>query len=112
MSKLTDRVAIVSGAAMGMGQAAAIRLATDGATIAIIDRADAGETIDKVKEAGTTAEGFVCDVTDEDQVNGAIKKVAERFGKIDILVNNAGKISPRIPWHEHTKEQVEEFINI
>ncbi len=112
MARLTDRVAVVSGAAMGMGQAAAIRLATEGATIAIIDRADASETIEQVKEAGSTSEGFVCDVTDENQVNDTAKKINDRFGRIDILVNNAGKISPRIPWNEHTKAQVEEFINI
>ncbi|MFN0072550.1 MAG: SDR family NAD(P)-dependent oxidoreductase [Chloroflexota bacterium] len=112
MSRLSGRVAIVSGAAMGMGQAAAVRLATEGATIAVIDRADASATIEQVKEAGSTAEAWVCDVTNEDQVNDTARKIAERFGRIDILVNNAGKISPRIPWHEHTKAQVEEFINI
>ena len=94
---------------MGMGQAAAIRLATEGASIAILDRADASETVEQVKEAGSTAASFQADVTNEAQVNEAVKKIAEHFGKIDIVVNNAGKISPRIPWFEHTKEQVEEF---
>src|SRR5215212_4952569 len=112
MGRLDGRVALVSGAAMGMGQAAAMRLASDGATIAIIDRADAAETMEKVKGIGSTAEGFIADVTDEDQVNSAVQEAGERFGKIDILVNNAGKISPRIPWYEHTKAQVEEFIEI
>jgi NAD(P)-dependent dehydrogenase (short-subunit alcohol dehydrogenase family) len=112
MGRLDGRVALVSGAAMGMGQAAALRLATDGASIAIIDRADAAETIEKVKAQGSTAAGFIADVTDEDQVNNAVKQAGEHFGRIDILVNNAGKISPRIPWNEHTKAQVEEFIDI
>ena len=105
MSKLTDRVAIVSGAAMGMGQAAAIRLATDGATIAIIDRADAGETIEQVKEAGSTAQSWVCDVTDEAQVNETAKKINDAFGRIDILVNNAGNFFAGF-FEELTPDQV------
>lgn len=112
MARLDGRIAIVSGAAMGMGQAAALRLASDGATIAIIDRADASETIGKITSGGGSVEAWQADVTDEDQVNSAVQKIGERFGKIDVLVNNAGKISPRIPWHEHTKAQVEEFIDI
>lgn len=112
MGRIDGRVAIVSGAAMGMGQAAATRLASDGATIGILDRADAAETLGKIRAAGGAAEAWQCDVTDEDQVNRTIQSIGERFGHIDILVNNAGKISPRIPWYEHTKAQVEEFIEI
>jgi NAD(P)-dependent dehydrogenase (short-subunit alcohol dehydrogenase family) len=112
MCQLDGRIAIVSGAAGGLGQAAARRLATAGAQIGIIDIADAGETQDSIRAAGGTAEAWRCDVTDDQQVTQTFARIGERFGHIDILVNNAGLISPRIPWYEHTKEQIERFIDV
>ncbi len=112
MGQLDGRIAIVSGAAGGLGQAAARRLATAGAQAGIIDIADAAETLDGIRAAGGTAEAWRCDVTDEDQVTRTFQAIGERFGHVDILVNNAGLISPRIPWYEHTKQQVERFVDV
>ena len=112
MGQLDGRIAIVSGAAGGLGQAAARRLATAGAQIGMIDIADAGETQESIRAAGGTAEAWRCDVTDERQVAQTVARIGVRFGHIDILVNNAGLISPRIPWYEHTKEQIERFVDV
>jgi 3-oxoacyl-[acyl-carrier protein] reductase len=112
MGQLDGRIAIVSGAAKGLGQAAAVRLAAAGAQVGIIDVADAAETLKAIRSNGGTGESWPCDVTDEDQVTSTFRAIGERFGRIDILVNNAGLISPRIPWYEHTKEQVERFLDV
>jgi 3-oxoacyl-[acyl-carrier protein] reductase len=112
MGQLDGRIAIVSGAAKGLGQAAARRLAKDGAQIGIVDIADADETVAGIRAGGAVAEAWRCDVTDEGQVVRTLQQIGERFGHIDILVNNAGLISPRIPWYEHTKEQIERFVDI
>lgn len=112
MGQLDGRIAIVTGAAKGLGQAAAIRLGAAGATVGILDIADPGETLAQLRANGGAAEAWHCDVTDEQQVTDTFRAIGERFGRVDILVNNAGLISPRIPWYEHTKEQVQRFIEV
>lgn len=90
MARLQDRVAIVTGAAVGNGQAFCQRLAREGAKIMIADIADASEAIDKVREAGGEIDAVHVDVTSEEQTQMMARKTLERFGRIDILVNNVG----------------------
>jgi NAD(P)-dependent dehydrogenase (short-subunit alcohol dehydrogenase family) len=90
MSRLEDKVAIVTGAAVGNGQAFCQRLASDGARIMIADIADASEAIEKVREIGGEIEAVHVDVTSEEQTQKMVRKTMERFGRIDILVNNVG----------------------
>jgi NAD(P)-dependent dehydrogenase (short-subunit alcohol dehydrogenase family) len=90
MSRLEDRVAIVTGAAVGNGQAFCQRLAREGARIMIADIADASEAIEKVRENGGEIEEVHVDVTSEEQTQMMVRKTRERFGRIDILVNNVG----------------------
>lgn len=88
----TNRVAIVTGAARGIGAAVAQRLATDGHTVAVLDL-DAGScaaTVDAIASAGGTALAVAVDVSDEASVESAVATVAERLGPPAILVNNAG----------------------
>jgi NAD(P)-dependent dehydrogenase (short-subunit alcohol dehydrogenase family) len=112
MGKLDNRIAVATGAAKGLGRAAAIRLAADGAQIAIIDLGDASDTCKEIKTAGGTAEAWRADVTQEDQVKQAFEGIGARFGHIDILVNNAGILSPRKAWNEWTAEELQRYIDI
>lgn len=112
MGKLDDRVAVVSGAASGIGRAIALRLAEDGAQLGLIDIKDQAEIVGLVRANGATVEAWACDVTDETAVARAFDAIGNRYGRIDVLVNNAGILSDRKPWHEHTKADVERFINV
>ena len=90
---LNDKVAIVTGGSDGIGKAAAISLAKEGARVAIIARNQ--EKIDlAVKEISETTNGNIIgistDVSDESEVKAMVSRVADEFGRIDILINNAG----------------------
>ncbi len=87
--RLKDRVAIVTGAARGLGRAYALRLAQEGAKIVVADILDGKETVDAVKAAGGDALYVKTDVTSEESTREMARKVVDRFGRIDILVNNA-----------------------
>ncbi len=90
MSRLQDRVAIVTGAAVGNGQAFCQRLAAEGARIMIADIADASEAMDLVRNSGGEIDAVRTDVTDEKATQKMVRKTIERFGRVDILVNNVG----------------------
>lgn len=92
MGALDGRVALVTGAARGIGQAIAVRLASAGADVALcdLDASWLDETAVKIREAGRRAECYACDVSHAAQVSGAVDQAAAAFGRIDILVNNAG----------------------
>jgi 3-oxoacyl-[acyl-carrier protein] reductase len=109
---LQDRVAVVTGAAGGMGRAAAIRLANEGAVIEIIDLKDSSGVVNEVKAAGGKANAQVADCTDEAQIDRAVKEIEGRQGRVDILVNNAGILSGRKPWHTISKEEMNRFVQI
>ncbi len=89
---LTGRVAIVTGAARGLGRTIAERLCASGAKVACVDiTAEAlADTVASLGQAGGTAKGFACDVTDSQRVNEVVDQVVKEWGGIDILVNNAG----------------------
>lgn len=92
MADLSGRVALVTGAARGIGAAIAERLAHDGAQVAVadIDAAGAEELAAKLNGAGHKATGLACDVSDAAQVQQTVDATAKQFGHLDILVNNAG----------------------
>jgi NAD(P)-dependent dehydrogenase (short-subunit alcohol dehydrogenase family) len=99
-----DRTAVVTGAATGLGQAFAQRLALDGHRVAIADVADATETEELVRRAGATAFSMRCDVSSGDSVAAFAAEVGERFGRCDVLVANAG-IYPVAPFAEVAWEE-------
>ncbi len=110
---LQGKVALVTGASYGIGFAIASAYAEAGATIVFNDIKQ--ELVDKgiaaYKEAGIQAHGYVCDVTNEEQVASFVKQVTEEVGHINILVNNAGIIK-RIPMCEMTAAEFRQVIDI
>jgi len=91
-SKLQDKVAIVTGAASGIGKAIAEIYAREGAKVAIADMniAAAQAVADELKGRGASAMAVAADVTDEGQVNAAVDAVVKAWGGVDVLVSNAG----------------------
>src|ERR1700730_2292578 len=89
---LSGRVAFVTGASQAIGRACPLKLATEGATVAVAARNQdkLTELVNEITASGGKAAAFALDVTDEEQVKSAVKSAIAQFGKIDILVNNAG----------------------
>ncbi len=89
---LSGRVALVTGASQGIGRTVALRLAKNGATVAVAARnlEKLNELVTEITTAGGKAANFALDVSDEEQVKATIKAAIAQLGKIDILVNNAG----------------------
>jgi 3-oxoacyl-[acyl-carrier protein] reductase len=92
MNRFTDRVAVVTGAAQGIGAATAMRLADEGASVAVVDLTAerAQQTVDTITAKGGTARAYGCDVADYDAVEAVFAQVVADFGAVHILVNNAG----------------------
>lgn len=88
--RLADKVAIVTGGARGIGQAIALRLAQEGARIAICDVEQSDKTVGQIGELGRAALALKVDITHESQVNKAVEAIIAKWGRMDILVNNAG----------------------
>ena len=109
----TNKVALVTGAAVGIGRATAILLAQNGAKLVLVDIN--GEKLDLLKtelaEYGDKILTFVCDVSDEQAVNKVAEESLKAFGKIDILVNNAGIIK-RIPMCEMSADEFRQVIDV
>ncbi|WP_067538721.1 SDR family NAD(P)-dependent oxidoreductase [Nocardia crassostreae] len=113
MSRLTDRIAVVTGAASGIGAATARRLAAEGATIVIadIDETAGPEVAAKIRAAGGQAEYRWCDVSQEDSWAALRDFVRERHGRLDFMCSNASRQAV-IPAHELSLWQWEEGLAV
>jgi 3-oxoacyl-[acyl-carrier protein] reductase len=111
--ELRDLVAVVTGGAKGIGKTISERFLFEGARVALwdIDLALAENTATSLDPSGERARAFRADVTKEEEVEGAMKGVIGRFGRIDILVNNAG-ISRHKPIEEMTLEIFEAVLKV
>jgi len=92
MKRLSGKVSVITGAASGIGRAAAVLFAREGAKVALLDvDEERGQGVaDEIRGAGGEGAFFACDVSAAEQVDSAINATLERFGGIDVLYNNAG----------------------
>lgn len=98
MSKLKDKVAMITGGASGIGRACAIRMAHDGAAVMIADinSAAADAVVKEIQAAGGTADAIECNIREEASIKAAVEGTAARFGKLDILHNNAAYVTNEV----------------
>ena len=113
MFSLKGKVALITGASYGIGFGIAKAMHEAGATICFndINEEFVAKGLENYKAANIEAHGYVCDVTNEEQVTAMVKQIEEEVGVIDILVNNAGIIK-RIPMHELSAEDWRRVIDI
>jgi 3-oxoacyl-[acyl-carrier protein] reductase len=114
MSKLTGKVALVTGGSRGIGAAIAKRLAADGAHVAITyskDAKAASSVVKAIQGAGGKAIAIQADAVDAQAINNAVQKTAAAFGGIDVLVNNAGTAIPKT-FEQTTLEELDRMFNI
>jgi len=110
--KFTGRTALVTGSSRGIGKAVALRLAQDGAHVAIVGRtaADLDATVLELTQAGLSVVGIMGDVTSGDEIDRIVDTVIADRGSIDILVNNAAT-ADSAPFLELTREQWERILH-
>src|SRR6267143_355319 len=114
MSKLTEKVALVTGGSRGIGAAIAKRLAADGANVAITytNGADAAASVVKeIERAGRKAIAIQADAADACAVEAAVEKTVATFGRLDVRVNNAGTAIPKT-FEETTLDEMDRVIDI
>ena len=112
--ELPGRVALVTGAARGIGFAIAERLSQAGASVVVADVAEEGAAaaVERLREGGGEAAAAVADVTSPEEVGAMIERALEAFGKLDILVNNAGITGRDAPLWETADEDWEKVLGL
>jgi 3-oxoacyl-[acyl-carrier protein] reductase len=114
MSKLANKVALVTGGSRGIGAAIAKRLAADGASVAITYAKDvnaASAVVKAIEGGGGKALAIQADAADAKAINAAIEKTVATLGRLDVLVNNAGTAIPKL-FEETTLEEMDHMIDL
>lgn len=114
MSKLSGKVALVTGGSRGIGAAIAKRLAADGASVAITyakDSSAASAVVQAIELDAGKAVAIQADAADTKAVKDAVEKAVATFGRLDVLVNNAGTAIPKL-FEETTEEEIDHMIDL
>src|SRR2546426_1107717 len=114
MSKLNEKVALITGGSRGIGAAIAKRLAADGASVAITyakEASAASAVVKAIELSGGKAVAIQADAADVEAVKGAVEKTVATFGRLDVLVNNAGTAIPKT-FEETTLDEMDRVIDI
>ncbi len=114
MSKLANKVALVTGGSRGIGAAIAKRLAADGARVAITyakDASAASAVVKAIKDGGGKAVAIQAEAADAESVKAAVEKTVATLGRLDVLVNNAGTAIPK-KFEDATLEELDRVIDI
>src|SRR6266404_6818538 len=114
MSKLTEKVALVTGGSRGIGAAITKRLAAEGASVAFTyakDASAASTVVKAIERNGGKALAIQADAADVEAVKSAVEKTVATFGRLDVLVNNAGTAIPKT-FEETTLEEIDRVIDI
>lgn len=108
MKRLENKIAIVTGAANGIGRAISELFVEEGARVLVTDMDGAGaeKVAAEIRERSGKAESFRVDIRNADEINAAVKKVSDQFGRIDVLVSNAAYIGK---WHDVLNATEEEW---
>lgn len=114
MGKLENKVALVTGAATGIGRATAIALAKEGAKVMVTDinETEGLETVNRIEKDGGVAKFFLLDVSKKEQVDAVVMEIFTTEGSLDLAVNNAGIGGVPSALHEVKFENWERMINI
>lgn len=114
MHRVKDKVVIVTGGALGIGQATCILLAQEGAKVAVTDilESEGKKCVEQIKSNGGVAEFWKMNTAKETEVKEIFKQIENKFGHIDVLVNNAGIEGVNKPTHEITEDEWDKVTNI
>ncbi|HKK69926.1 MAG TPA: glucose 1-dehydrogenase [Candidatus Krumholzibacteria bacterium] len=114
MPRLKDKVALVTGGALGIGRESCLALAREGAAVAVTDvkTDEIEEVAATIGDEGGTAAAWELDVSDEEQVQKVFAAVVEEFGRLDVVVNNAGIAGPNKPTHEIEPEEWDQLMAV
>ncbi len=114
MQDLHQKTALVTGSGSGLGRAAALLFAQNGASVVVSDVNEAGgaETVRLIQEAGGTATFFRCDVSQEMEVNALVRFAVETYGRLDFAVNNAGIGGVLAPTHQYPLDNFEKVMAV
>ena len=112
--RFTGKVAFITGAAGGIGRAAAVAFAAERACVAILARTEDAlkDTAAAVKNLGAEVLAIGCDVSKPEQVEAAVQQVVERFGRLDVAFNNAGVENKAAPLHKIELEEWDRILDI